>query len=133
MGTIVENILKKRRGFMILIVDDEIFALELIKRKMVNSGLEIITCSSVKDAKELIIQMKDIKVVVTDLHMADENGFELLRWLENQYPNIKKVIMTAHDYEGKYSEMLGVEIHGMLKKPVDTETEFIPLLKEIMR
>ena len=118
---------------MILIVDDEIFALDMLVRKLSGSVLEFETCSSVSEAKQIVKTQHNIKIVVTDLHMSGETGYDLLKWLKAEYPNIKRVVMSAHTHEEIYAECTDLEIDGQLKKPVDVKTELMPLLIELMK
>jgi len=118
---------------MILIVDDEIFALDMLVRKLSGSVLEYETCSSVSEAKQIISTQPNIKIVVTDLHMSGETGYDLLDWLTALYPKIKRVVMSAHTHEDIFTEHPNLQVDGRLKKPVDVKTELIPLLIELMK
>ena len=118
---------------MILIVDDEIFALDLLVRKLNGSGLEFATCSSVPEARAFIENYPDTRIVVTDLHMSGENGYDLLRWLKCLYPRIKRVVVSAHTHENMSLMKTELELDGVLKKPIDVKSELIPLLIELLK
>lgn len=119
---------------MILLVDDEFFTLELISRKLINQGFKMKAIDNVKNAIDILTNNPEIKIVITDLHLPERSGFELLEWISVNRPEIKKIIVSAHTYEKELTistDRLAYDY--LLKKPLDVESELIPVLITVLK
>lgn len=118
---------------MILLVDDEIFSLEMMGRKLKGKGFKVLQATSVAKAKELFEQTEGIVAVITDLHMPDGDGMELLKWVQALQPETKRIILSAHTYEQVLvDELSGGLVHKAFTKPIDVDLELAPALLEIL-
>ncbi len=119
---------------MIVFVDDELFVLEFLRQGLTNYERPYSLCHSVEEAKSIIeTSGQSIQMVVTDLHMPGEDGYDLIRWLFYNYPHIKKVILTAHSREHEIKEHIGsYKVDAILRKPIDVKTELLPILEMIL-
>ena len=79
----------------ILIVDDEIDMLQLLKRSL-EPDLEcrIETATSGKEALRILSQ-KYFDLVLADLKMPGMDGLELLETIKREFPDLTVVMMTA--------------------------------------
>lgn len=118
---------------MILIVDDERFALSLMLRKLEKYGLSLLTTTTVDSAVEIISNYPDIELVITDLHMPGNDGFYLINWLNENKPAIKIIVATAHSTE-LTAELAskGARYDKVLTKPISVDDELIPVIKELI-
>ncbi len=79
----------------ILIVDDEIDMLQLLKRSLEPElGCRIETTTSGQGALEILSQ-RSFDLVLADLKMPGMNGLELLETVKQEYPDLTVVMMTA--------------------------------------
>ena len=80
----------------ILAVDDEYFALELMKQALeeVAGGATVYLCRDVRSALQVATDHK-IDVAFLDIHMPEMNGVELARQLKLLNPKVNIVFATG--------------------------------------
>ena len=118
----------------VLFVDDEIFALQFIKTKLTHVDFACYYAQSGKQALEILKNHEDIVLLVTDINMDDMDGFALLKNVRRDYPDIKRIVLSAH--KGPYMIKQAIEegdIHEFLPKPIDIETQLLPILQSILK
>ena len=110
----------------ILAVDDEYFALELLKRAIedVVGSEGVYACRDVESALAIARETK-IDVAFLDIHMPEKNGIELALELKVLNPKINIVFATG------YSEYMKVGIDlrmsGYIMKPITAEAVKVEL------
>lgn len=80
----------------ILIVDDDEDICSTIAAVFSDSGLESITACSGFDALQIIATRK-VKVLISDVRMANGNGLELLAAVRKHYPKVPVFLITGYD------------------------------------
>lgn len=78
----------------ILIVDDNYDMLELLHRNLKSQNFHTYKASSVKEAIE-ILQFSTIDLLITDLQMPGINGIELVKYVQEHFPAIPKLVITG--------------------------------------
>jgi CheY-like chemotaxis protein len=63
-----------------------------------------------------------VDLVLSDVQLSGENGFELLRFLKDAYPQIKFITMSASSKDEKSSSELGAD--AFLAKPFTLQDLF---------
>ena len=106
----------------ILIVDDDRVFCSITKKKLekISQEFVIITASDGKDGVEKL-QRNTISLVVTDLEMPQMDGFELLAYISEKYPDIPVIILTAHGSPESEKVILDSGGSGLINKPVKIE------------
>jgi CheY-like chemotaxis protein/predicted regulator of Ras-like GTPase activity (Roadblock/LC7/MglB family) len=104
----------------VLIVDDEISLLLSIKAgfEPYKDRFNLFTAEDGKKAIG-ILKSNPIDLVVTDIRMPEMGGFELLVYMNANFPSIPAIVMSAYgtrEIEGQF-ESIGID--GFLDKPVD--------------
>ncbi len=79
----------------ILIVDDDINILELIQRHLHSLNYHTYKAVSVKEAVA-ILRDSEIDLLITDLKMPDVDGFQLIQFASEHYPNMPKLVVTGY-------------------------------------
>lgn len=79
----------------ILIVDDDVNILELIQRHLHSLDYHTYKAVSVKEAVA-ILRDTDIDLLITDLKMPEVDGFELIQFASEHYPNMPKLVVTGY-------------------------------------
>ena len=79
----------------ILIVDDDVDALELMEELFESKGYDPLTASNGIEALNLV-RDEDPDMVITDIRMPDMDGMQLLEELSKRYPQIPVIMVTAH-------------------------------------
>lgn len=78
----------------ILIVDDNYDMLDLIQRHLKSFNYHSYKASSVNEAID-VLKYTEIHLLITDLNMPEINGIELLKYTEEHYPLIPKLVITG--------------------------------------
>ena len=78
----------------ILIVDDNYDMLELLHRNLKAQNFHTYKASSVVEAIE-ILKFSTIDLLITDLQMPGINGIELVKYVQEHFPTIPKLVITG--------------------------------------
>lgn len=79
----------------ILLVDDDIGILELLQRHLQSMNYHTYKAVSVKEAVRIL---KDtyIDLLITDIQMPEVDGLQLLKFTNEHYPEIPKLVVTGY-------------------------------------
>lgn len=116
----------------ILIVDDELHILELLKYNLETSGYEVIEAESGEEALEKL--NASIALVILDLMLPDMDGLEVLRRIRfnDHLKNIPVIMLTAKNEE--IDAVLGLEMGAddYIGKPFRVR-ELLARIKAVLR
>ncbi|WP_213609090.1 response regulator [Pseudoalteromonas sp.] len=91
----------------VLFVDDEPYILDTYLRMLRGSKFE---CSVLSDSTQLfeLPNLKYVDIIVVDQQMPKITGSELLLKMKQQFPNIKRVLVSADIFklEGSYTDLV---------------------------
>ncbi len=106
----------------ILIVDDEINNLQLLKRTF-RGSYNIITASNGIEALDIINKEGDgISLIVSDQKMPEMEGTEFLKRVNETHPEIVKILLTGHqDSDIIVSAINDCQLYQYILKPFDPE------------
>jgi len=79
----------------ILIVDDDLNILELLQRHLQSWNYLVYKAVSVKEAVAILRDSK-IDLLITDLKMPEIDGFELIKFVSENYPKLPKLVVTGY-------------------------------------
>lgn len=104
----------------ILIVDDEVSILEVLKSSLRKSSeaYHIETATDGYLALEKLHQQK-FDLVITDYKMMGINGLELLEAIRSIRPDTRVILMTAYGNEALQAEASRLQAHRFLHKPLE--------------
>ncbi len=109
-------------GLRILLVDDEPDAREVVSQILQRHKADVQTAAGVAEALDRFASFRP-NVVVTDLAMPDQDGFELLRALRRLSPDqggmTPTVVLTAYARPEDQAQTLEAGFQAHLSKPVD--------------
>jgi len=111
----------RMKGIRILVVDDDMGICRTLSELLAAEGCNVGTAGDGAEALKKV-ESEGFDIVLTDVVMPNMDGYELLRILQERYPKLPVLMMTAFHYDKdhiiKRSRMLG--LGGVLfKKPVD--------------
>lgn len=112
----------------ILIIDDQDDILRILERELVRTYQCTVfsAINSVQAFEQL--EKHPVQLIISDVRIGEENGFQLLRAIRSRYPNIGLMMMTAYRSPGyrQMADELGVAFFiekpfaiSMLAKAVD--------------
>ena len=111
----------------IMVVEDNIDEVKLIKMALEPEGYEVVTAMNGREAKEKIGDAKP-NFVILDVMMPEMDGFHFCSWLRSnpEYKEIPVVLLTGvaeHIYDTKYPlrGVMAADADEYLEKPVKPE------------
>ena len=118
----------------LLIVDDDDRIRDLIKRYLAREGFRVTTAAHAQSARR-VLELFDVDLLVLDVMMPGETGFELTHWLRGQ-PGQKGrtpvLILTARDQPTDRIEGLSLGADDYLAKPFEPQ-ELVLRISAILR
>lgn len=114
----------------VLVVDDSIETIELIKRNLEAASFRIYIAHQVQSAIAILSSV-NIDLVITDLKMPDQNGIQLVRHVSENYKHVGILVITGFpSIEGAvHSIKVGAEEY--LVKPF-TEDELFNAVEKVL-
>jgi CheY-like chemotaxis protein len=109
------------RGIRIMVVDDERDAREVLWHMLTERGASVSACASASEALA-IIEKFEPDVLVSDIGMSDEDGYEFIRkvrMLGEPFGRIPAVALTGHSRLQDRTRALLAGFQAHLAKPVD--------------
>ncbi|NJP41533.1 response regulator [Oscillospiraceae bacterium HV4-5-C5C] len=104
----------------ILFVDDEQMLIQIIKQALPWRALGITDLFTARNSYEAkrIIQQETVHLAVCDIEMPQENGLDLIKWIQGLYPDIVNVILTGHADFNYARSAISLGVYRYLLKPL---------------
>ncbi len=103
-----------------LIVDDEPDIRELLALTLSRMDIRCSEAETVAEAQGLLKQ-HEFDLCLTDMRLPDGNGIELIRYSQQQQPELPVAMITAHGNMDTAIEALKAGAFDFLNKPVDLQ------------
>lgn len=103
----------------ILIVDDDPDLLEMYADVIQIEGTKTITAQSAKMALEYCKKNPQIQLIISDAHMGEISGMDLLKNLKNDYETIPVFYILTGDFDIDENEIIKDGGRGLILKPFD--------------
>ena len=107
----------------LLLVDDEVAMVQIMKEAVdwKKQGIkELYTAHNADEAKDILESTK-IDILVCDIEMPGESGLELIKWMEDIYPEIISIILTGYPDFNYARSAVSLGVYQYLLKPVAFE------------
>ncbi len=99
----------------ILIVDDDYDMLELVQRQLHDQNFHSYKAASVVEAIN-ILKYNAVDLIITDLQMPGIGGMELIKYVEEHYPKLPKLVITGYpSIDGALSAMKSGALDYLVK------------------
>jgi len=128
MNAVMQSAKRKAR---ILVVDDDPGLLRLLTIRLRAESYDVEAHESGAQALAAASRFRP-DLVITDLRMDEMDGIGLLKELQNRYPGLKVIILTAHGTipDAVHATQMGA--FGFLTKPVDKQ-ELLDQVQKALR
>jgi DNA-binding NtrC family response regulator len=100
----------------ILVVDDEQFMVHTLAKILELLGYEVLSAMGGKEALQLFLN-QHVDLVVSDLHMPEMNGLELLTAIKTRNPAVPVVLVTGYGIDNAREIATAWKADGFLGKP----------------
>lgn len=112
----------------ILVVDDDPFVLEGIKR-VARQEFHLVTAESATEAIEKLHDGSPFAAIISDLHLGRTSGVELLEFAREKHPATVRIMMTGYASSASVSDAVNkAAIDRFLEKPIARE-DFLHCLR----
>jgi len=108
----------RKENIRLLLVDDEVGYLEVLRKRLTRRGLSVSTASSGSEAI-LALRQHQFDVAVLDLKMEDMDGIEVLRIFKKMDPDLAVIMLTGHGSEQAARDGMALGAYDYLTKPCD--------------
>jgi CheY-like chemotaxis protein len=111
-----------KRTPKILIIDDEHTLLRLSQILLQKKGCQVSVAISAKEGRSQLLGGARFDIIVLDLMMPEENGFDFLKWKDTQPDDIRKIpviINTAKNLAQDERDFLDSRCSRIMNKGVD--------------
>jgi DNA-binding NtrC family response regulator len=108
------------RNSSVLVVDDEPGMRTALSANFMRHGWRVETASGVRDA-ERACELTSFDLVVTDIHMRDGDGFEVMCSVQKTSPTTAVILLTAFGSVPEAVESMRIGAFDYLTKPVSFE------------
>lgn len=109
----------------IMVVDDEKDIKMLFEqqfRKEIRTGkLAFLFAFSGEEACDYLKSngTKEVNQILSDINMPGMNGLELLKWIKENYPELKVAMITAYGNDENFKQAVEYGCDDYLVKPID--------------
>jgi EAL domain-containing protein (putative c-di-GMP-specific phosphodiesterase class I)/DNA-binding NarL/FixJ family response regulator len=105
----------------ILIVDDDVSLLRILKIALAEDGYQLFTAENALDGLE-ILSKNQVQLVLSDQRMPRMTGLEFLIQVKQLYPDIARILLSSHeDFEVIKEAINNEAISKYLSKPFSIE------------
>lgn len=102
-----------------MVVDDDEDTLESLSDILRDSGYEVTTTASGKDALKKFDNTYDL--VLIDLKLQDISGFEVMKFIEKKHPDTIMIVLTGYASVDSAIKALRLGAYDFLQKPIRSE------------
>jgi two-component system response regulator PilR (NtrC family) len=103
-----------------LIIDDEPDIRELLELTLGRMGIETHAAANASQAREQLRQHR-FDLCLTDMRLPDGNGIDLVKLIQQQYPQTPVAVITAYGSMESAVDALKAGAFDFVSKPVDLE------------
>jgi DNA-binding NtrC family response regulator len=115
----------------ILIVDDEITYLDLMRGILEQEGFQNIITEDDPLKVISILEQKDIELILLDVYMPQKSGLDLLEEIYAQFPTIPVIIITAVNEVEVALKAIKLGAYEFITKPPDTDRLFLTIKRAL--
>jgi len=117
----------------ILVVDDEPYILDIVKRILNEDRYEILTAASGAEGLSLM-RIFPVQVVISDYRMPEMNGVEFLREVCRLWPDTIRIVISGYaDTQAVIAAINEGQIYKFLAKPCNSEELRITVVNAVDR
>lgn len=104
----------------ILIVDDNLTNLAILKSQLENWRLTPVAASAGSAGLKILSEEKDIDLVITDMQMPDMDGLSMTKQIKEQYPLLPVIMLSSvgEDYHKPFSHLFVSIIHKPIRQHI---------------
>jgi ATP-dependent Lon protease len=102
----------------VLLVDDEPIVRRVLAAQLVAKGLTVVEAGNGHDALAAL-SVRRFDLLITDLQMPEMDGHQLLARVQEDYPLLRRIVITGYTTMENALEALKLGAVGFAPKPID--------------
>ncbi|MDH5673757.1 MAG: PAS domain S-box protein [Myxococcales bacterium] len=106
------------RGERVLLVEDEEYLLELMRRVLEDCGYRVTAASSMRAARAAFARDEQVALLLTDVVMPDGSGVDLARELADRDPDLRVILLSGYGEQVLSDRRHGGPEFRCLEKPI---------------
>ncbi|MBN8524335.1 MAG: response regulator [Planctomycetes bacterium] len=110
----------------VLVVDDSLIIRALVGSHLQQRGFVVVQAADGREAAAALA-VRRFDLLITDLEMPNMDGHELLELVHDQYPLMRRVVMTGYTTIENALDALKLGSVGFVPKPIE-----LPVLDEVL-
>jgi len=118
--------LKKKK---VLIIDDDLSFARMIQLLLLRLSFDVLTSFSVADARQKLgLDGNGVDLIILDLMMPEENGFDFLKWRDNASDALKAIpiiVNTAKKVNDEEKKFLLLRCKCIVEKGMDFTNQIV--------
>lgn len=120
MACLPQIVTKGERKMNILLVDDEVKTIEILEKALdwEKLGFSNVFVAYNGEEARRILAKHPVDIMICDIEMPKESGLGLIRWLQDFYPEIVCIILTAYPDFNYARNAITLGVYRFLLKPV---------------
>ena len=104
----------------LLIIDDEISTLDMLKLFLEACGYTVLAAENAAKGIE-IFEAETPQIVLTDIKMPTKDGFSVLKTIKARRPETEVIVITGHGDKDLAQQALDLNASEFFNKPLDTD------------
>lgn len=136
MVQMLNRLKKLSEGKTLLIVEDDAEVLESLRRILSHFFPDIHTAQNLQNALETYDSLNQASaafVVISDIHLGDENGIDLIRRIKDTNPHQKVIAISGTEEREIFIESIRYGVDRFILKPIDQNDLFNALITLLQR
>jgi len=118
-------------AWKMLVVDDEVATVELLKALLISQGFDVEGANSGEQARRLFAETA-YDLVLTDKNLGDANGVELIKEIHAVHPETRVLLMTGFATVESAVDAMHFGAVGYLRKPFQDLDMVIDRVDEVL-
>jgi len=116
----------------IAIVDDHLMIIHSVSNLLATKGIRTVFYSL--NGLEMIKSFKSLKeedfpdIILVDINMPQMDGFESVKWLKENYPNLKIIVLTMSDNSRDIYRMIKLGVNSYVNKSTTTPDKLFEII-----
>ncbi|OXM17008.1 response regulator transcription factor [Paenibacillus herberti] len=119
--------------YKLLIVDDEWMISDSLRsmEEWKERNIEVIGTAANGEEAIQLLEQQHVDFMITDIHMPDMDGLQLLQHVYEQMPSLQVVVISGHTEFSYAHKALKYKAKGYVLKPLDTD-ELLSIIDEMI-
>ena len=110
----------------VLLIDDHPLILSALKTAIsgLEEGVSVVDVADAQSARDVLLQDSDFDLVLLDLRLGEDDGFEVLSEFRTAYPALPVVVVSASDRTSDVIRSIDLVAMGFVPKRSSNDTLF---------